>query len=63
VGSGLRALRKPVHSSLDDAQIWIVVLLDGIPVRDHQNDGPRRPKHAYMSGMPDLRADETRDQK
>jgi hypothetical protein len=44
--SRLRGFRKCVHSSPNDLQNGVVVLLDRIPMRDLQNDGPRSPNRA-----------------
>lgn len=53
-----------MHGTFDEVHEGVVVLLDGISVRDHQNDSPRSPKHICVSDISDPSdADETRDQK
>ena len=45
----LQRLGKPVHSSLHNWHERVVLLLDRIPISDHQNDSPSRPKRSEMS--------------
>ena len=53
-----------MHGTFDEVHEGVVVLLDGISVRDHQNDSSRSPKHICVSDTSDPSdADETRDQK
>ena len=54
-----------MHGTFDEVHEGVVVLLDGISVRDHQNDSPRSPKHICVSDIsdPSDADDSTRDQK
>jgi len=51
VGSGLDALGELAHCGLNNVHDRVVVLLDGIPVGDHQNDRASRPRSTCMSEM------------
>ena len=46
--SRLQALGKGAIRLLDDVHGGVVVLFDRIPIGDHQNDGPRRPKRTHV---------------
>ena len=64
--SRLRGLRKLVYSALDEVHVGIIILLDGISVGDHQNNGSCRPRRVYRSDMldpPGLRMGKTPDKK
>ena len=51
--SRFAALGKLSCSSLDGVHGRVVMLFDGIPIGDHQDDDPRSPKRAYMSVVSD----------
>ena len=51
--SRFAALGKLSCSSLDGVHGRVVMLFDGIPIGDHQDDGPRSPKRTYMSVVSD----------
>ena len=46
--SRLQALGEGAIRFLDDVHGRVVVFFDGIPIGDHQNDGPRCPKRTHV---------------
>ena len=51
MSSRFHAFRELDESSLDDFDEGVVVLLDGIPIGNYQNDSPCRPKRTHPSEM------------
>ena len=49
---GLQGLGEPVYSSLHDFHIGVVVLLDRIPITDHQDDSTRSPERTRGQTCP-----------